>query len=152
MNGEKIRSPAYVSEKVTTPSLSPSKNAACFCSAVMPPAPESSPYADAWPPFPAGIKKRKNDRYQQSAQAATKWTAEQSQPYLLPKNMGNRSSRNKAAVAAAGEDDVRRGLASISRDVSSDSLAFDCCPLSSLCLCRGSRGVHRCLGLRRPYI
>jgi len=70
---------SYVSEKVTTPSLSPSKNAACFYSVVMPPTPKSSPYPNTW----------------------------------LPENMGNRSSRDKAAG-------VCHGRASIS----SDSLAL----------------------------
>jgi hypothetical protein len=47
--GKTGASPSYVSEKETTPSLLASKNAACFCSSVMPPAPVASPYADTWP-------------------------------------------------------------------------------------------------------
>jgi hypothetical protein len=108
--GEKTGSPSYVSEKVTTPSLLASKNAACFCSSVMPPAPDASPYAYASPPaFPAGIGVYEQARDRGEIDAGDART----EPAVLPENVER--SRSSRDTAAAGSEE-RRGRASISSD------------------------------------
>lgn len=108
-------SPSYVSERETMPSPSLSKNAACFCSAVTPASPETSPYAAAaagvWLPF--RIQKRASKIKQRRNKTKLKKRNKKKETEIAasPKNMGKK--RRAAATATAGDN--RRRRASIAR-------------------------------------